>query len=67
MKTVTLRQHRVPQHRNRAKAKKAPDEMGKRAVFGAAKAREARDAPPITLPEVRFLTMDEIEKKYGKL
>lgn len=42
-------------------------ERSLKASLGADKLREAKEATPVTLPKVNVLTLDEIEKKYGKL
>lgn len=57
MKPVSLRQHR---------GSYSPEKRRQKAIAGAAKSKILNDFKPVTLAEVKTLTLEEIEKKYGK-
>jgi len=57
MKPVSLRQHR---------GNYSPEKRRQKAIAGAAKSKILNDFKPVTLAEVKSLTLEEIEKKYGK-
>ena len=57
MKSLSLRQHR---------GKYSPEKRRQKAIAGAAKSKILNEFKPVTLPEVKVLTLEEIERKYGK-
>ena len=64
MKTTVLRQHRGKKTSN-AQERYSSEKQRNKALFGAATAAMHK-APPVTLPSLKVLTLEEIEAKYGK-